>query len=249
MFLQRPDFHSLVRARSVGAALLCAALLLTACGGGDKKATPTPTKSAATVAAPTTGTGSSNKATPGTHATNASGSTTGNTSSAQPTTDFASLESTANAQLTALASFKGSLDACKLVSRKDAESIIGQKLSGDPFHGTTGIENATFICNYNPESVPGTAVVDGKTVMLVALTKDDLKTLGLPESDLTKVFADDREKAKTQAGFTNVDGLGDEAFYTNASGLSVRKGDKGIAVSGLPLDKAKEFAKKALGNL
>ena len=44
-------------------------------------------------------------------------------------------------------------------------------------------------------------------------------------------------------------GLGDEAFYTNASGLSVRKGDKGIAVSGLPLDKAKEFAKKALGNL
>jgi hypothetical protein len=251
MVLRRFDFRSVAGGRSVGAVVLCATLLLTACGGSDKKSTPTPTKSAATVVAPTTAAGStSGNTTPSAAATTASGSTSGNTTpTAEPTFDAASFESTANAQATTFASFTGSIDACKLVSRKDAEKIIGKKLSGDPFHGGPGMPNAKFVCNYNPESVPGTAVVEGQTVMLIALTKDDLKAFDPTQDDVEKAFSEGKESAKEDEGYTDVDGVGDDAYYTTDTGLSARKGDKAVSVMGLPLDKAKDFAKKAIDNL
>lgn len=237
--------------------LLCTALLLTACGGSDKKSTPTSTKPAATVAAPTTASGTTKNASPNTAATKSSGSTSASTTpSTEPTMDVTALASTAkageatfNAEATTLASFTGSIDACKLVSRSDAEKIIG-KLSGDPFHGGPGVPNAKFVCNYNPASVAGTAVVAGQTVMLFALTKDDLKAFGLPsDQDFQKAFTDGKTRAKQDEGYADVSGVGDEAYYTPSTGLAARKGDKGISVRGLPLDKAKDFAKKALGNL
>jgi hypothetical protein len=255
MGLRRFDVCSLAGGRTLGIALLCATLLLTACGGNNKKSTPTPTKPAATVAAPTTASGSAKNASPTAGATKASGSTSGNvTPSTEPTIDITALastetaaEATFRAQATTMASFTGSIDACKLVSRSDAEKIIG-KLSGDPFHGTPGLENAKFICNYNPAAVPGTAVVEGQTVVLAALSKDDLAALGMT-GDVKTEFAKSKADAKTNAGYTDVSGIGDDAYYTTDSGLNVIKGDKGISVSGLPLDKAKDFAKKALDNL
>jgi hypothetical protein len=228
---------------------LCATLLLTACGGNDNKSTPTPTKPATTVAAPTSASGGTTGTSTVTTSTAGGGANAASTSAAQSATELAGSEATLNAVSTTAASFTGAIDACKLVSRKDAEQIIGQKLSGDPFHGAPGFEKAQFACNYNPASVPGTAVVDGQTVMLVAITKDDLKAFGMTDTDVEKAFADGKEGAKDEAGYTEVTGLGDDAYYTTDSGLSVRKGDKGITVTGLPLDKAKAFAKKALDNL
>jgi hypothetical protein len=226
----------------MAAAMLSATLLLTACGGSKAKPTPTPTKPAATIAAPTTASGTPRTSSP----TTVSGTTS---AGAEPTANTTSLEATFGAQMTQIASFTGTIDACKLVSRADAEKIIGKKLSGDPFHGMPGFPNMQAVCNYNPETVPGTAVVDGETVQLFALTKDDLQMLGMTANNVKQAFADSKASAKDEDGYTDVSGLGDDAYYTNDSGLNVLKGDTGINVKGLPLDKAKEFAKKALDNL
>jgi hypothetical protein len=212
--------------------VICAAVLLSACGGDDDKE-PTPTKDAGTVAAPTSaGGGASTTKTPGT----------------EPTFDATASNATQAAMNTTVAGFKGDIDACKLVSRNDAEKIIGKKLGNDPFHGAFGFENVQSVCNYNPESVPGTAIVDDQTITLAALTSDDLKTFGI-EDDVKTSFKDGMESSKEDEGFQEVDGLGDEAYYTTGAGLNVRKGDTGLTVTNLPLDKAKEFMKKALDNL
>lgn len=221
----------LMKGRLVWAVVLGTAVLLSACGGGDDDSTPTP---AATLAAPTTASG---------------GAETGSASvTAEATTDFAALESTANAQATRVAEFSGEIDACKLVGRKDAEEIIGSKLSGDPFPGVPGYTDAKSFCNYNPEGVPGTAVVDGQTVQLIALKEEDVKALGMGD-DLDTVWKDGKASAQEAEGYVELDGIGDEAYFTTNGGLAARKGDTVVGVTGLDQEKATKFVKKAIGNL
>jgi hypothetical protein len=214
---------------------LAATLVLSACIGDDDddEPTPTATQAAATVAAPTT----------------AAGGTDGETTpESEPTFDMAALEATSNAQSTMIAEFTGEIDACKLVSREDAEEIIGAKLSGDPFKGGPGFEQAKSFCNYNPESVPGTAVVLGTTIQLVAFNEDDLKALGFAD-DLETFWEDTKTSAQEDEGFVEVDDVGDDAYFTTDDGFAAREGGTLIAVQGLPQDQATEFVKKAIDNL
>src|SRR5690349_15706279 len=111
-----PGMLGLMRGRMLWAVVLIAAVLLSACGGDDDDDKPTPTATqGATVAAPTTAAGGADSA-----------STSPTT---EPTFDLAAMEKTADAQSTNVAAFEGEIDACKLVSRKDAEEIMGIKLS------------------------------------------------------------------------------------------------------------------------
>jgi hypothetical protein len=218
------------------AVVLVAAVVLSACGGGDDDDDdPTPTATqGATVAAPTTASG---------------GADTANTSpTAEATFDFAAMEETANAQSTMVAEFKGEIDACDLVSRKDAEEIMGVKLSGDPFPGVPGFTDSRSFCNYNPESVPGTAIIPDESVQLIALKEEDIKALGMGD-DIDTFWDEGKASSQDDEGFVEIDDVGDEAHFTPDGGMVARKGDTLIGVSGLDQEKSTKFLKKAIDNL
>jgi hypothetical protein len=153
------------------------------------------------------------------------------------------------AMATEIAGYQGELNACSLVSRAKAEEIMGEQLSGDPWTGASGLPNLESYCNYNPSDVPGQNIVEGKTVTLIALSKADLAMFDPSIADVKTAFDRAREDAKDEPGYLDVSGLGDEAYYTSDSGLNVLAGDYGLTVSGLSLDKDKQFMQVALDSL
>jgi hypothetical protein len=120
------------------------------------------------------------------------------------------------------------IDACSLVTRDEADAIMG-KLREAPKPATTvGKEKA---CSYGPNT-------DGANATL--------RLYGSDQWDLQKGI-DSEEK------MTDVPGLGDEAYYTKKgtdTDLWVRKGDAVLNVNGsIGIEKARGMAQKALSRL
>jgi hypothetical protein len=120
------------------------------------------------------------------------------------------------------------IDACSLVTRDEADAIMG-KLREAPKPATTvGKEKA---CSYGQNT-------DGANATL--------RLYGADQWDLQKGI-DSEEK------MTDVPGLGDEAYYTKkgtTTDLWVHKGGAVLNVNGsIGIDKAKGMAQKALSRL
>jgi hypothetical protein len=145
--------------------------------------------------------------------------------------------------------YEGQIDACALVGREKIEEVLGAPLSGEPWYGISGFPNLKSYCNYNPADVPRGSFVDGKTITFAVLTKEDLAEFDPNAGDVKTVFDGEKLRARSEAGYREIDGLGDDAYFTPNTGLNVLQGVYGLAVHGLTLDQDRQIMQTALDAL
>lgn len=150
---------------------------------------------------------------------------------------------TAIAELT---SYEGQIDACALVGRAKVEEIIGDQLAGEPYYGISGFPNLRSYCNYNPAGTPDGTFVEGKTITLAVLAREDLAAFDPQNADVVSIFEDGKRSAQTAPGYLEVSGLGDDAYYTSDTGLNVLSGSYGLAVHGLTMEQDRQIMEAAL---
>jgi serine/threonine protein kinase len=150
------------------------------------------------------------------------------------------------------------IEACQLISRQDAEAIIGQALRGDPFPQRSSRSGAdlwwTCVYSLGQDATPG----DEEVVLYVRtdriLMQDDrgnAATAFVEDKDTVSVF-------EGSEGYVVVTNLGDDAYFVPTpsdplmrpySGLNVLDGDVFLTLQGLPLEKALPFMTEVLENL
>ena len=142
--------------------------------------------------------------------------------------------------LTLCAGSSWATDACSLLTQAQVSAVLGVQVGP----GEHIVPNNTAMCGW---STPGHHGPSDKKVVLSLYTQmgtrtpvDRFNTAKTPIQGVTK---------------TPVSGIGDEAFYSTASGLGtalvVRKGNTPfhVSVNGLPVEQVKEKEKTLAGEI
>ena len=115
-----------------------------------------------------------------------------------------------------------SLDACTLLTKADAEQIMGKPVD-DPTHPVQG--NETFTVDSCEYKVQGGTALDNVTLIVTVSSNGDLATA-------QTAFNTGEQQAQAAYGASPVDvpGVGDSAYWVGGSGnnLSVLKGNVNI---------------------
>ena len=131
----------------------------------------------------------------------------------------------ATAQPPAQAPVSAAIDACSLLTKADAEQILGKPVD-DPTHPVTG--NEIFIVDSCDYKVTGGTPLDNATLIVTVPSGGDLATA-------QTAFNTGKQQAQAAYGSAPADvpGVGDSAYWVSGSGnnLSILKGDMNITLS------------------
>jgi hypothetical protein len=117
------------------------------------------------------------------------------------------------------------IDACTLLTKTDAEQILGNPVDA-PSRPVTG--NETFVVDSCKYGLTGGTPLDNATLIVTVPSANDLQTAQI-------AFNTGKQEAQANYGAAPVDvpGLGDSAYWVGGAGnnLSILKGDVNITIS------------------
>jgi hypothetical protein len=145
-----------------------------------------------------------------------------------------------------------SQDACGLISKAEAESIVGNALRVQPDE----VNPRSSSCNYVPEDGSGTGF---SLKVYWSAGKDEMATTKTAMGFAPKLMKQEGINTGGMMALEPIDGLGDEAYYNPIAGSYVLKGDRLLEFdlrllafgqpAGAPREKWLALARKAVDRL